>query len=166
MTFFQRNHAFWKFKLHVRGIVTKQKLFIYVRHTSLISKVFRVLFSLENGGRSKITKNHVFWYFVTYLFLVLDSALAADIGSVEASYMNNFHEKSFPWRSTVFEISVFEVPFLTVLEVWNIGIRLMFEAQASHRKVTQPWNFHRLFYYILGMFAAKKVFGVLLCITR
>ena len=77
---------------------------------------------------------------------------------LEASYMNNFCKKSFFRRSIVFEISSFEVPLLTTLEVQNRGKLQSLKLLAFHRNTCWLWNFYTIFYYILGMFFVKKSF--------
>ena len=137
MTFFGGFSNFWPLKLYIHKTFVKPKLLIYVSYTSLFSKVFRVLNSPANGRRSKIVKNEVFLHFSICLFMILDSALATKTWSVEASYTSKFCQKRFFLRSTVFEISSFEVSFWPLLEVQNMGKVRTLEAQASHRKTSR-----------------------------
>jgi len=154
ITFFRGFSNFWPFRFHVRQTFTKHVLFIYLRHTTFTSKVFRALHPFGYGGSLKITKNRVFRHFSNYLILRLHSPITTKTWIVEGSYWHILVKKSFSWKSPDFEKSASEVWF------WSESLtpQITFEAQALRKSFYFFQEKSHTLLSPLPRFSKKKVF--------
>jgi hypothetical protein len=94
--------------------------------------------------------------FRTYNFLILHSGLAFKRKYLEASYMDNFCQKTFSWKSIFFRESTREVPFFLVLKLKYRDLARVRGAEAPHWNTVRGWNSLGMFDYISGIFDEKK----------